>query len=83
MPSVISDGLSIERRQLRARKGVAVRCGNTAEAARLDTEIRTARLADYIRQTVDASPPLTVEQREELARLLVPSLRAGGLDGAA
>lgn len=70
MPSVVSEGLSAERRRLRAHKGVAVRRGDAAEAARLDTEIRTARLADYIRKTVDAAPPLTPEQRDKLALLL-------------
>jgi hypothetical protein len=74
MPSAISGDLSAERRILRARKGVAVRLGRTEEAARLDAEIRTARLADYIKQTVDSAPPLTVEQRDRLAGLL----RSGG-----
>ena len=48
------------------------------ESARLDTEIRTARLADHIRSTVDDAPPLTVEQRDRLALLL-----RGGPDAAA
>ena len=72
MPSIASEGLSPERRRLRAHKGVAVRLGNSSEAARLDTEIRTARLADYIRRTVDTAPPLTAEQRDRLALLLRP-----------
>jgi hypothetical protein len=72
-------GISEERRKLRAHKGVAVRLGNIAEADRLDTEIRAARLADYIRRTVDAAPPLSAEQRDRLALLL----RGGGTDGAA
>jgi hypothetical protein len=32
-----------------------------------------ARLADYIRATVDAAPPLTDAQREALAALLRPT----------
>ena len=32
--------------------------------------LRTERLADYIRRTVDAAPPLTAEQRDRLAVLL-------------
>lgn len=83
MPSVVSDGLSAERRQLRSRKGVAVRLGHTEDAARLDTEIRAARLAEYIRTTVDASPPLDDEQRTRLAALLRPIPSAGGRDDAA
>lgn len=40
--------------------------------------MRAERLADYIRRTVDAAPPLTAEQRDRLALLLrAPS------DGAA
>lgn len=65
-------GLSVERRQLRARKGVAVRRGDHAEADRLDAEIRTARLADYIKSTVDAAPELSAAQRDRLAALLRP-----------
>ena len=32
--------------------------------------LRAERLADYIRKTVDAAPPLSVEQRDRLALLL-------------
>ncbi len=32
--------------------------------------LRAERLADYIRRTVDAAPPLTSSQRDELALLL-------------
>ncbi|KQO41875.1 hypothetical protein [Aeromicrobium sp. Leaf245] len=70
MSIVVSGQLSEKRRKLRARKGVAVRLGNEAEAARLDAEIRAERLADYIRVAVDAAPPLSVEQRQRLAVLL-------------
>ena len=45
-------------------------------AARRD--LKEARLADYIRRTVDAAPPLTPEQRDKLALLLT-----GGAPGAA
>ena len=34
--------------------------------------LRTERLADYIKRTVDAAPPLTAEQRDRLALLLRP-----------
>ncbi len=70
MPSVVSKGLSPERRKLRAQKGVAVRLGRHAEADRLDAEIRAERLAEYIRETVDAAPALSAEQRDRLALLL-------------
>lgn len=43
-----------------------------------------ARLENYIKKVVDDAPPLTDEQREQIARLLRPSMRSGGgLDGAA
>ena len=35
--------------------------------------LRTERLADYIKRTVDAAPPLTAEQRDRLALLLRPA----------
>lgn len=80
MPSGISGPLSPERRVLRSRKGVAVRLGRIDEANQLDTEIRAARLEDYIRRTVDAAPPLTTGQRARLAVLL---LAPGTQDSAA
>lgn len=67
--------LSQQRRQLRSHKATAVRLGRHDEAQRLDTEIRAERLADYIRETVDAAPPLTPEQRNRLALLLRPDAR--------
>ncbi len=42
-------------------------------------KLRTERLADHIAAVVDASPPLTVEQRDRLALLL----RDGGGSDAA
>lgn len=62
--------LSERRRKLRSHKATAVRLGRHDEALRLDTELRAERLADYIREIVDAAPPLTVEQRDRLALLL-------------
>lgn len=38
------------------------------ERARRD--LRAARLEEYIRRTVDAAPPLSVEQKDRLAALL-------------
>lgn len=35
--------------------------------------LRAERLADYIKRTVDAAPPLTAEQRDRLAALLRPA----------
>ena len=41
-------------------------------------ELKTARLEDYIRRTVDAAPSLTAEQRDRLALIL----RGGSSDAA-
>ncbi len=67
--------VSAERRRLRSLKAIAVREGRHAEADRLDTELRAARLATRIRETIDASPPLTAEQRLALAGLLTEVAR--------
>lgn len=65
--------LSERRRKLRSHKATAVRLGRHEDAQRLDTELRAERLADYIRQTVDAAPPLSEAQRDRLALLLRPT----------
>lgn len=56
----------------RARVAGLARCRPADDpavvAARRD--LRAARLADYIRRTVDLAPPLTAEQRDRLALLL-------------
>jgi hypothetical protein len=56
------------------------------ENARRD--LRAARLAEYIRRTIDVAPPLTGEQRDRLALLLRPRSgstpsenTAGGVNG--
>jgi hypothetical protein len=67
--------LSPERRKLSSAKAIATRWGHTTEADRLDTELRTARLADHIRDNLHGTPPLTPEQRLFLAALLL----AGGV----
>lgn len=43
-----------------------------SELHRLRTEYRAARAAEYIERVVDAAPPLTNEQRCQLALLLAP-----------
>lgn len=45
--------------------------------------LRAEKLADYIRKTVDAAPPLTAEQRERLTCLLRSNPIAGGDSDAA
>ncbi len=48
----------------------ATRMGDTEEADRLRTELRTAKLAAKIREATAAAPPLTEEQLSRLRGLL-------------
>ena len=41
-------------------------------------ELAEVRLAQYIKQVVDAAPPLTTEQCERLSALLRPGVSLGG-----
>ena len=58
----------------------------SADVTELRRQLRAEKLEDYIRRTVDAAPPLTVEQRTRLAGILVRPIPTGDmlpLDGAA
>ena len=46
--------------------------GAARELEKLRSDYRTARAAEYIAKTVEASPPLSNEQRRRLAVLLAP-----------
>jgi hypothetical protein len=46
------------------------RAADDPELVAARQNLRTERAADYIRETVDAAPPLTTEQRDQLALLL-------------
>jgi hypothetical protein len=46
------------------------RAADDPELVAARQNLRTERAADYIRETVDAAPPLTTEQRDRLALLL-------------
>ena len=63
--------------QTRSRVGVAHRTGDAEQIAEANRDHAAAKLAAYIRKTVDSAPPLTVEQRCRLAALL-----SGGTDAA-
>ncbi len=73
--------LTATQRQQRARFAALRRHrgADDPEADRLAAEFKADRLADYIRRTVDAAPPLTAEQRDRLALLL---RGGGGVDAA-
>lgn len=64
----------------RARHAALTRSCEPNDPRLLDArrDLAAASLADRIRATVDAAPPLTPEQRERLAALLVPSAKDGG-----
>ena len=76
-------GTSTALGSLQGRKAAAERW-NRPEKDDLAREYATEKLADYIRRTVEAAPPLTDDQRARLASLLRPTaLTSGGLDGVA
>lgn len=63
----------------RERARIAAHKRNHPEAdipGDLYRDLRAARLADYISQTLAAAPPLSIEQRERLALLLRGSAAA-------
>lgn len=62
------------RRTLRAQIAATSRHHPEADLTDLRRQHAAAKLADYIRKTVDTAPPLTLEQRDRLALLL----RGGG-----
>ena len=71
--------LSPEARHLRAGYAHARRFHPDApETEALGLEFRATRLADHIKAQIDKAPPLTLEQREQLARILRPTPAAGG-----
>jgi len=59
----------------RARKAALTRHhpGDTDALAGASRDLAAANLADYIKRTVDAAPPLTAEQRDRLALMLRPA----------
>lgn len=59
----------------RARKAHAVRFGDKAAAEAADRDLRAAKLAAYITKLVDEAPPLTAEQKVNLANLLLGGAR--------
>jgi hypothetical protein len=61
-----------ELRNLRSRAAAASRWGKP-DAEDLSREFRAAKLREHIRQVVDSAPPLSDDQRRELAALLAPT----------
>lgn len=52
-----------------------------ADVSQLRQQLKAERLADYIKRTVEAAPPLTDEQRDRLVLILRST--TGGASGAA
>lgn len=61
-------------RSLQARLAAEHRHRPNEDHTDLRRQLKAEQLADYIKRTVDAAPPLTPEQRDRLALLL----RGGG-----
>lgn len=61
----------------RSRLGVACKLGTPADVSEARRDLAAAKLADYIKRTVDQAPPLTDEQRERIAALLRPTAIGG------
>jgi hypothetical protein len=73
--------ISPETAHARARKAALTRsrAGDDPDMIAAERDLHAANLADHIRRTVDAWPPLTSEQRDRLATLLrAPSTVDGG-----
>ncbi|MEU3649794.1 hypothetical protein AB0E59_40935 [Lentzea sp. NPDC034063] len=62
--------------RLRGKVGMAVTRGRRDEEIQYRAELKTALLAQRIKETVESWPPLTPEQHTQLAALLAPV--AGG-----
>lgn len=64
----------------RSRIGVASHSGTPEQVTEARRDHAAAKIAEFIRRTVDNAPPLTPEQRDKLATLLrdAPSERESG-----
>jgi hypothetical protein len=58
-------------RTLSARVAAIARHHPDRDLADLQRDLRAARLEEYVRELVDSAPPLTAEQRDRLAVLLL------------
>lgn len=54
----------------RARIAAAKKQDPTADVTDLQAQLKAERLAEHIKTTVDAWPPLTADQRDRLSLLL-------------
>ncbi len=66
-----SIGNNPEVAKARSRAGVAGRKGDQKAKRAAQADLAEAKIADYIERTVAAAPPLTDEQRDKLATLII------------
>jgi type II secretory pathway predicted ATPase ExeA len=64
-------------RSIQARLAAETRHRPDEDHTELRRQLKAEQLADYIRRTVDAAPPLNPEQRDKLALLLRGGDRGG------
>jgi len=62
--------LTVSSTHTRSRLANTLKADPSADVTELRRQYKAERLEEYIRRTVDAAPPLTVEQRARLAELL-------------
>lgn len=66
----MSKGIDPRLAKKRSAVAVASRSGNTHKIESTKRDLAAEKIAVYIERTVNAAPPLTLEQRDRLASLL-------------
>lgn len=57
-------------RRTRSKIAHAKKANPAADVSQLRQQLKAERLADYVRRTVEAAPPLTAAQRDRIALYL-------------
>jgi hypothetical protein len=70
---VSSSLISKRQRHVRAQIGRATADGDFERATEKRREYKSLKLEQHIRELVDTWPPLTTEQRDQLAAILRPA----------
>lgn len=61
----------------RSRLGVATKAGDAEAATEARKDLAAAKIAAYIERTLAEAPPLSAEQRSQLASILAPVVAGG------
>lgn len=72
----MGQNISPEVAKIRATIAVKERDGHDTTDLRVD--LRVAKVAQHIKELVDASPPISEAQKDRLARILRPGAEVGG-----